>query len=360
MKRLSGIWSQIIDFENLFCAWRKAQRGKKHSPEVSRFALNMEAELIDLQRDLKNGHYTPGEYRLFTIYERKARQIAAAPLRDRIVHHAIMNLLEPPLDRAFIYDSYACRKGKGVHRAVRRYQHWARRYAYALKMDVAQYFPSIDHQKLKEKLRQRIKERPVIKLLDTIIDTSPHYRHSPVYFKGDDLLTPLERQIGIPIGNLTSQFFANLYLDDLDHTIKQQLGVRAYLRYVDDMVVLDNSKSRLAEIRLAVREHLASDRLLLHPRKAHVHQTQRGLDLLGYLVFPTRRRLRNDNGFRFARKLQRYAKGYSEGRLVWSDFNPAVQSWIGHACHADTGGLRKHLFGRTIFCRGSGREATSA
>ncbi len=359
MKRLGGVWSRIVRFENLLCAWRKARRGKGQSPELARFALNLEPELIALQRELESGDYTPGGYRLFTLYERKPRQIAAAPFRDRVVHHALMNLLEPQLDRTFIYDSYACRVGKGVHKAVARYQRWAQRYTYALKMDVAKYFPSIDHQILKEKLRRRIKDRRVLELLDRIIDTSPSGTPPLGYFAGDDLFTPLERRIGIPIGNLTSQFLANLYLDDLDHYVKERLGVRAYLRYVDDMVVLDDDKMRLAEIRLAVRERLARDRLLLHPRKAQVSPTAQGLNLLGYLVYPTRRRLRNDNGHRFARKLRRFARGYAEGHLDWTDFNSAVQSWIGHARHADTQGLRRDLFGRTIFQRGSGREATS-
>jgi RNA-directed DNA polymerase len=360
MKRLGGIWSRTVSFENLLYAWRKARRGKGQSFELARFALNLEPELIALQRELESGDYTPGEYRLFTIYERKPRLIAAAPFHDRVVHHALMNLLEPLLDRTFIHDSYACRVGKGVHKAVDRYQCWARRYAYALKMDVAQYFPSIDHGILKEKLRRRIKDRRVLKLLDRIIDTSPQGNGPLGYFTGDDLFTPLARRIGIPIGNLTSQFLANLYLDDLDHYVKEQLGVRAYLRYVDDMVVLDDDKMKLTDIRLAVRDRLARDRLLLHPRKAHVSPTMLGLNLLGYLVYPTRRRLRNDNGHRFARKLRRFARGYAQGRLGWADIDPAVQSWIGHARHADTEGLRKHLFGQIIFQRGSGREATSA
>jgi retron-type reverse transcriptase len=360
MKRLGGIWSRIVSFENLLYAWRKARRGKGQNPELARFALNLEPELIALQRELESGDYTPGEYRLFTLYERKPRLIAAAPFRDRVVHHALMNLLEPPLDRTFIHDSYACRVGKGVHKAVDRYQCWARRYEYALKMDVARYFPSIDHGILKEKLRRRIKDRRVLKLLDRIIDTSPQGNGPLGYFTGDDLFTPLARRIGIPIGNLTSQFLANLYLDDLDLYVKEQLGVRAYLRYVDDMVVLDDDKMKLTDIRLAVRDRLARDRLLLHPRKAHISPTMLGLNLLGYLVYPTRRRLRNDNGHRFARKLRRFARGYARGHLEWADIDPAVQSWIGHARHADTEGLRKHLFGQIIFQRGSGREATSA
>lgn len=355
MKRVSGLWPQVASFENLLAAFHKARRGKRKVPGVARFALGLEAELVALSRELDSGSYRPGDYRLFLVYERKPRQIAAAPFRDRVVHHALMNVLEPVLERTFIHDSYACRRGKGTHAAVNRCQAWFRRYAYALKMDVSRYFPSIDREILKEKLAQRVKDRRVLDLCAIIIDLGPLVEQPPVWFSGDDLLTPLERPRGIPIGNLTSQFFANLFLDDLDHYLKEQIGVRAYLRYVDDLVVLDDDKSRLAEIREMVRERLASDRLLLHPHKAHIVQTRRGIDWLGYQVFPGFRRLRSDNGRRFGSRLRRLARLYGAGRLDWADFDASVQSWIGHARQADTEGLRRVLLGSTVFTRGAGQ-----
>ncbi len=322
--------------------------------------MNLETEIFTLQRELQEGSYRPGEYRLFTIYDRKPRVIAAAPFRDRVVHHAVMNCLETSLDKTFISDSYACRRGKGVHAAVNRYQAWSQTYRFALKMDVQQYFPSVDHDMLKAKLRRRIKDRSTLELLGRIIDGSPKSLESPQYFLGDDLFTPLDRRVGIPIGNLTSQFFANLYLDDLDHYVKQELNVRPYLRYVDDMVVLGNDKSKLAEIREAVRERLAVDRLRLHPNKAYVTRTSDGLNLLGYLVFPRRRRLRNDNGHRFARKLRRMARAYRVRRLEWDAVVASTQSWIGHAKHADTDGLRRTIFSQAVFQRGAGQAKASA
>jgi RNA-directed DNA polymerase len=360
VKRLGGVWAQVASFENLLLAYRKARRGKGRSPQAARFALDLERELLALRSELQSGAYRPGPYHLFTIYERKPRTIAAAPFRDRVVHHALMNVIEPPLDRTFIEDSYACRRGKGVHAAVDRYQAWARRYPYALKMDVRQYFPSIDHAILKAKLRRRIKDARALQLLDVIIDTGPPARPEPVWYLGDDLLTPLTRRTGIPIGNLTSQFLANLYLDDLDHHIKQVLRVPAYLRYVDDLVVLDGSKERLADVRATVRERLAADRLRPHPNKAHIAPVRVGLDLLGYRVFPDGRRLRADNGLRFARRLRALARAYGEGRVGWADLHLRVRSWIGHARHADTEGLRRAIFGTTVFARGAGREAPGA
>lgn len=355
MRRLGGLWERVTAFENLLAAYRKARLGKRTRPAVARFALNLEGEILALQSALREGAYRPGAYRLFTIYERKPRLIAAAPFRDRVVHHALMNIIEPPLDRRFIHDSYACRTGKGVHAAVARYQGWARRYAYVLKMDVARYFPSIDHAILKEKVRRRIKDRNVLALVDTIIDTSPPAPPALVYFPGDDLFTPAVRCAGIPIGNLTSQIFANLYLDDLDHAMGARFGVTAYLRYVDDMVVLDDDKIRLREVRDAVREHLGRERLRLHPRKAQVSPVRDGLDLLGYRVYPGRRRLRNDNGHRFARRLRGYAAAYARGAMDWSDIHPRIRSWVGHAMQADTEGLRYRILSGTVFVRGAGR-----
>lgn len=359
MKRLGGIWPKLVSFENLLLAYRKARRGKRTRPGVAEFGLDLERQLIALQRDLESSEYQPGGYRLFTIYDRKPRTIAAAPFRDRVVHHAVMNVIEPELDRTFISDSYACRVGKGVHAAVDRYQAWSQTYRYALKMDVQQYFPSNDHEILKTKLRRRIKDRRTVELLDRILDGSPNVGAEPNYFPGDDLFSPLQRRRGIPIGNLTSQFFANLYLDDLDHYINQTLAVRPYLRYVDDMVVLDNDKHKLAEIRAAVRDRLESERLRLHPNKAHVTHTKDGLNLFGYLVFPDRRRLRSDNGHRFVRKLRALTRAYASGRADWLRINASVQSWIGHSRHADTDGLRRKIFSQAVFRRGTGQATAS-
>ncbi len=360
MKRIDGIWAKVTSFENLLGAYCKARRGKRRRPDVAEFGLNLERELLALQRALREGTYQPGDYRLFTIYERKPRVIAAAPFCDRVVHHAVMHDIEPTVDRTFISDSYACRMGKGVHAAVDRYQAWAQTYRYVLKLDIQQYFPSIDHELLKEKLRRRIKDARVLDLLDRIIDSAPRTTTTLSYFPGDDLLTPLDRRTGMPIGNLTSQFFANLYLDDVDQYTKQVLKVRPYLRYVDDMVVLGHDKIRLAEIRAAVQERLAIDRLRLHPHKAQISPVADGLNLLGYLVYPTRRRLRSDNGHRFARTFRNMAEAYRTGDLEWATVVASVQSWIGHAQHADTESLRRAIFSQAVFTRGTGQEAASA
>jgi len=339
MKRIGNTWPAITDFANLHAAYRLARRGKSGREEVARFAFQLERHLLRLQWELQQGGYHPGDYRLFTLYERKPRRIAAAPFRDRVVHHAVMRAIEPPLDRCFIHDSYACRKGKGVHAAVDRYQNWAQRYAYVMQLDIKAYFPSIDHAILKRTLRHYLKDAHTLTLLDRIIDHSPEDERT-------------EPGCGIPIGNLTSQFFANLYLNRLDHCIKQQLGVNAYLRYVDDLVLLANDKRQLwgwhAAIVDSLRQH---EGLELHDPL--ITPVRLGIDLFGYRVWPDKRRLRNDNGHRFARKHRRRARLYAEGRCELADFQPSMQAWIGHARHGDTEGLRTALFSGTVFSRGN-------
>ena len=351
MKRLGGLWSALTSWDNLLLAYRKARRGKRSRPEVARYSCHLEPELLQLQQELLQGSYQPGMYRQFTIYDRKPRIISAAPFRDRVVHHAIMNLIEPALDKRFIEDCYACRKGKGVHAAVNRYQAYAQQYAYVLKLDIQKYFPTVDHALLKHRLCCRIKDPQTLNLLDLIIDASPESPAPFDLFAGDDLFTALERRRGIPIGNLTSQFFANLYLDDFDHWLKETLRVPAYLRYVDDLILLDNDKQRLWAYCQQISDYLLTCRLRLHERKRQIFRTTEWVDVLGYRISRTRRLLRNDNGYRFRRKLNRLAQAYAEHRVDWKDLNPSVQSWIGHARHAETEGLRTKLFYGVVFQR---------
>ncbi|QEP42379.1 RNA-dependent DNA polymerase [Ectothiorhodospiraceae bacterium BW-2] len=324
---------------HLYRAYLLARKGKRRKPAVLRFTLNLERELSQLHHELREQRYQPGRYHLFTLYERKPRQIAAAPFRDRVVHHAVMSLIEPAIDGTFIDHSYACRKGKGTHVGVAQYQRWAQIYPFVLQMDIQRYFPSIPRECLKEKLRRYIKDSKLLWLLDLIIDNSPEDARSPV-------------GCGIPIGNLTSQFFANLYLNEFDHAVKQQLKAPAYGRYVDDMVILNNDKAWLHDAQRWCAGQLQQEGLTLHPNKCHIVPVRCGIDYLGYRVLPNYRLLRNDNGHRFARKLRRMAQAYADHRLDFADINPSVQSWCGHARHASTQGLLTELFAGMVLRRG--------
>lgn len=231
MKRYGNLWEKIISFENLYLASRKAQKGKRFRDNVLAFNYQIENNLLQLQEELKTKTYQPREYHTFRIYDPKPRLISAAPYGDRIIHHALCNIIIPLMEKSFIYDSYANRIGFGSHLALERFIQFARSSRYILQCDIKKYFPSIDHQILKQQIREKIKCQDTLWLIDTIIDYSNAQEPVCDYFPGDNLLTPLERRKGLPIGNLSSQFFSNWFLNGFDHFIKEELRVKKYLRY---------------------------------------------------------------------------------------------------------------------------------
>ncbi|MCB9289345.1 MAG: RNA-dependent DNA polymerase [Lewinellaceae bacterium] len=247
MKTYNNLFAQITAFNNLLLAAQNAQKGKKNQSNVARFNLRLEEELFALQRELQEKSYRPGPYRSFMIHDPKERMISAAPYRDRVVHHALCNITAPIFERTFIHDSYANRAGKGTHAAIIRYQHYARKYPYVLKCDIRKFFPSIDHELLKLELRWKITCPDTLWLMDLIIDNSNPQESHLAYFPGDTLFTPHERQRGLPIGNLTSQWWGNIYLNRFDHFIKETLQAPGYIRYVDDFVLFAREKATQQE-----------------------------------------------------------------------------------------------------------------
>jgi len=357
MKRHRHLFEQIVVFENLLLAARKARRGKRHRPDVAVFHHDLEGNLLRLQAELTARTYRPGAYREFVIHDPKRRVISAAPYRDRVVHHALCNVLEPLFERVFISDSYAHRKGKGTHAAVDRLTAFLQRYDYVLKCDIAQYFPSIDHAILQALIRRKIACAGTLWLIETIIDAGNPQEAADAYFPGDDLFTPFTRRRGLPLGNQTSQFFANIYLNALDHFVKETLGCRAYIRYVDDFVVLADDKATLWAVRDAITTFLATTlRLRMHPVKQWVAPVTSGVDFLGYRVYPTHRRLRRTSGLRFQRRLRDMQRAYRAGTITLNQIRQRLMAWLGHARHADTYRLRASLLGAATFRRDARRE----
>ncbi|MBX7168093.1 MAG: reverse transcriptase/maturase family protein [Pirellulales bacterium] len=339
MKRHGGLWCEVVAFENLLRAFRKARRGKCQRRDVERFSFRYELELATLQRELVAGTYQPGPLRTFILHDGKPRRISAAPFRDRVVHHALCNVIEPIFERRFIDDSYASRQGKGVHAAIRRYQQFARGHPYVLKCDVSKFFPSVDHHVLLRLLARKLKDRDVLDLARRIVANS-----SPALATDAGLR-------GLPIGNQTSQFFGNVYLDPLDHFVKERLRCRSYLRYVDDFVLLGDDTHQLAGFREAIAEFLASLRLQLHPQKRAISRTGDGLRLLGYRVWPRHSRLTREGVLRARRRLRRYQRWYAAGRLTGAELTQRVRAWLGHALHASPESFRRDLLGDIVFTR---------
>jgi len=349
MKRYGNLGHEITEFSNLLLAAKKAQKGKRFRENVLAFNYNLEPELFRLQAELKSKTYQPGGYRTFEIFEPKPRIISAAPYRDRVVHHALCNIIFPIFERTFIGDSYANRIGFGSHRALRRCTKFARSSKYVLQCDIRKYFPSIDHEILKSQLRRKIKCPDTVWLIDNIIDSSNTQETAIDYFPGDDLLMPLERRRGLPIGNLTSQFFANVYLNSLDHFVKEQIKATKYLRYVDDFALFSDNKIFLAEAKIKIAEYLINLRLKLHPGKSQISATKQGVSFVGFRILPSRIRVRNHN-LRLGRKrLQQMLCDYENGKIEQDKISQSIQSWVAHLEHGDTWRLRQKIFNSLHF-----------
>lgn len=354
MKRAGGLWPRITTFDNLYEAARRARRGKRFRDDVLTFHHEVERRLFTLREDLESRRYAPGPYRTFVIYEPKRRLISAAPYRDRVVHHALCNVIGPIFDKRLLDSCYANREGRGTRAALDHFR-WCvqrRRYRYCLRADVVKYFPSIDHQILKETVRRTIKCANTLWLMDGIIDNANPQEPVEHYFEGDGLLTPCERRIGLPIGNLTSQLWANVYLSSLDHAVAGRYGGKRYLRYVDDIALFSDDRAELEEARGFIEERLRESRLKLHPVKSQTTEVRHGVNFLGFRFFPDRVRLRSENLRRARRRLRSLKEAYQEGLLTVEEVGNSVRSWIAHAAYGDTYRVRENVFDRLAFVRG--------
>ncbi len=359
-----NLYPQIWDWDNLTLAYRKARKGKRARVPAATFEFYRESNLVGLQDELGDKCYQPGPYHSFYIHEPKRRLISAAPFRDRVVHHALCNIIEPIFERRFIHDSYANRKGKGTHRALDRAQQFARRYRYALPCDVRQFFPAIDHEIMSGILGRVIACRDTMVLVDKILASGEGVLsqvYEMVYFAGDDPSTgsgqgllAATRPRGLPIGNLTSQFWANVYLNELDQFVKRELKVQGYLRYVDDMLFFANDKHILRDWRSAVIDFLSGLRLTIHEAKAQPRPVTEGLPFLGFTVFPDHRRLKRRKGVLFQRRFKRRIVAYQRGDITFEQLDASVQGWINHVRFGDTWGLREAILSQHLIpqCRG--------
>lgn len=340
------LFPQIIGWENLWEAYRKAARGKRGKHAAAAFEFGLADRLLNLQHDLKKGSYQPGPYHHFVIQEPKRRLISAAPFRDRVVHHALCNIIEPLFEARFHPHSYANRVGKGTHRAIDQLQLFARCYRYVLRLDIVQHFPSLDHAILKEELFSVLRDEQVRWLMDCILRSGEGVlvdEYDLVTFPGDGQ-KDVSRPRGLPIGNLTSQFWSNCFLNPLDWFVTRELGCRAYLRYVDDFALFSNSKRQLNLWQVRLNHFLAGLRLTLHTESRHPFPVDSGIPWLGFIVYPTHRKIKRRNVVQFRRRLERNIGLYRQGQLSFAELDASVQGWINHVRYGDTWGLRQHLF----------------
>jgi retron-type reverse transcriptase len=339
-------YEQVFSWENLLSAYQKASRGKRAHLSTAAFEYRLEDNLISLQEELQNFTYLPGKYKSFYIHEPKRRLISAAPFRDRVIHHALCNIIEPLFERSFIFDSYANRIGKGTHRALDRAQLFSRRYKYFMQCDICQFFPSIDHEQLSIILAKKISDERIMWLCHQILKSGCGVlaeEYEMVYFPGDDLFAAL-RPRGLPIGNLTSQFWANVYLNGFDHFIQRELRCPAYLRYVDDFLLFGNNKGLFWQWREQIEKKLAHLRLILH-KGTQPRSVTEGVPFLGFIIFPQRRRLKRRKGIHYRRRLNHLLSMAYDGQITTQQLNSSILGWVNHVRYGNTIGLRKAVLG---------------
>ena len=318
MRRKGYLFEQICSMPNLLLAAHNAGQGKRQREEVVEFEKNLAQNLQQLQTELTTRTYTTSAYEIFIKYEPKKREIYKLPFRDRVVQWAILQILEPLWTPTFTNDTYACIKGRGIHSLLRRLRADLRNdpdgTRYCLKIDVRKFYPSINHDTLKTVVRKKIKDPSVLWLLDDIIDSAD----------------------GVPIGNYISQYFANLYLSELDHLVKEFVGVRYYYRYADDIVVLSDSKEYLSGVLVFFNDYLNNDRQLTLKGNYQIFPVEsRGIDFIGYVTYHTHSLARKRNKKALCREVARLRKR----GMASEDIRLKVASRLGFMVHCDSKNL---------------------
>ena len=328
MKSYKTLYPKIYSLGNLFLAYQKARKGKTKKNYVKEFEENLFENIKKLQLELKLQIYSPKPIKTFIIRDPKTRKISKSSFRDRIIHHALCNLIEPIFEKTFIYDSCANRKNKGTLFAIRRFESFQRKItknlsskAYCLKADIKHYFQEVNREVLLNIIRRKIKCQETIRLIELILNN-------------------FDRIKGMPLGNLTSQFFANVYLHELDYFVKHKLKVKYYIRYVDDFVILHKSKEQLIKCKEDIQEFLKENlKLELHPDKSRIVNLSKGVDFVG---------LRNFYHYRLLRKRNRkIAKKRFKDIIIKNSLKEKkiekFQGWNAYAKWANTFYLRKNI-----------------
>jgi len=340
----ADLYGELCSFRNLELAYRKARKGKRSKKAVQEFEFNLEENLLQLKRELEDGSYQPHPLRQFVVMDPKTRVISASHFRDRVVHHALCNIIQPVFERTFIDDSYANRVGKGTRKALDRFDRFKRKVGkngrivngakddnmvvgYILKADIRHYFDTVDHDVLMGLIGRRISDERILALVRKILKN--HVTDSPGK--------------GMPIGNLTSQFFANLYLNELDYFVKHQLRAGFYIRYVDDFVIMHNSEKILLQWKRQIASFLETLKLELHPEKSKVYPLHNGVNFLGCRVFYHHKLLKKSNLMAIENRLVEFKKSYDRNETTYEKIMQSLESWMAYARHANTYKLRKDI-----------------
>ncbi|MFQ6056374.1 MAG: reverse transcriptase domain-containing protein [Methanosarcinales archaeon] len=343
MKTYNNLYNKLYSWNNLKLAFRKAKKGKTSKWYVKKFERDLDNELLQLKYELDSQTYYPRPLKRFIIRDPKTRVIHASHFRDRVVHHAICNIIEPIFDKIFIYDSYANRKKKGSLAAINRFDQFQRKVScngrlvknakdnnmiisYVLKADIKHYFDTVDHEILINIIKKKIKDEKVLWLIKKILDNNTKPSNK-----------------GMPVGNMTSQFFANVYLNELDYFVKHKLRAKYYLRYVDDFVILHKSKETLLSYKKQINNFLKILKIELHEEKSQVYPLHKGIGLLGFRVFYYYKLLRRKNIKRMEKRLLEFKKLYENNEISYDKIMESIEGWYAYAMWGNTYKLRKEL-----------------
>lgn len=329
-----GAFAVMTDFAWLERANRNARKGKRYREEVRYFHQNLDGNLLDIQQDVRAGTYRTGGYRHLWVQVPKKRLVMALPYRDRIVQWSVYQLLNPYFDRTFIADSYACRVGKGSHKAVGRLQYWLRQVDrsiypdwYYLKLDISKYFYRVDHAVLLEILGRRITDPDVMTLLERVINNPNEPFGLPPGKKPEDVaFESWLYNVGMPIGNLLSQMFANIVLNELDQYCKRVLKIHCYIRYMDDILVLGPDKEQLQQCRDAIAAYLGAVLHLDLNAKTCIRPVSMGIEFVGQRVWATHAVLRKSTARRMKREVRKISEDVRDGVITRQEYERRVAS----------------------------------
>lgn len=338
MKIYKNLFEKIVSIENIFEAWNEFKADKRNRFDVQVFELRLEDNLFQLHYDLADKKYKHGQYIAFYVRDPKLRKIHRAEIRDRVLHRAIFRVLNPIFEKTFIADSYSSRIDKGTHKGIRRFAVFARKIyqthnrCFVLKCDIKKFFPTIDHAILLEIISRRIKDPDAFSLIRQIIGS-----FSSEFSK--------DREIkGAPIGNLTSQLFSNIYMNELDQFIKQKLRIKYYVRYADDFTITHQNEDYLFRVKDQISEFLSSElKLSLHPDKVEIRKYRQGVDFLGYVALPEATILRAKVRRRIFKKLHHLVQRFKQGQIAEEKILRSFDSYLGVLSHADSYKLEQEL-----------------
>ena len=348
MKRIGNLFEKIYDYENLYASYLEARKGKRYRTEVMEFSANLDGNLIELQNELIWHTYKVGRYREFFVHDPKKRLIMALPFRDRIIQWSIYRQLNPLLEKRYINTSFGCRmkcapiKG-GPHSAVAKLQEYIRAQpgkAYILKMDISKYFYRVNHAIMMDLLRQTIKDEELLWLLGIIVNSEHDFG---INIGDHDYCGERLHDVGMPIGNLSSQMLANFYLDGADKFAKHELGAKYYLRYMDDMTIVSTDKKYLAECRDAMYDFLLNERALLLNNKTSIRTETQGVDFCGFRIWRDHILLRKKTALKMKHRLKGIVKRFARGKANVEDFVKTYASYNGQMRHCDSYRLRTKL-----------------